>query len=77
MDKVEPEMGDDLPSQYLVDQNDSTVPEVVAGKPQSKRPNLSGIADDIGFAVRLRELLRGRKHWTTSSSTWARNSGQG
>ena len=46
MDRVEPEMGDGLPSWSLVVQRGNTGPGVVAGESQSERRSLSGPADE-------------------------------
>ena len=60
IENVEPEMGDDPPSQYLADQSDSTKPREVGGGHKAKRPNLGGAIDVIRSAVRLRRLVGGR-----------------
>lgn len=51
MDRAEPEMGDGPLSWSLAAQGGSTRLGVAVGEPQSKRPNLSGLANAIGSAV--------------------------
>ena len=54
MERLEPEMGDGLPSRSLVVQGDSTRPRVVAGESHSKRPRLGGLVDEeIVSAIHL------------------------
>ena len=71
------EMGGDSTSWCLADQSDSIGSGVLDREPQSKRRNLSGLADAIGSAIQLHGLVRRRKHWTTQSSTYSRHSEQG
>ena len=54
MDRVEPEMGDGLPSRSLAVQGGSTGPGVAAGESHSASPHQGGPVDeDIVSAVRL------------------------
>ena len=54
VDRVEPEMGDGLPSRSLVVQGGSTRPGVAAGESHSESPRLGGPVDeDIVLAVHL------------------------
>ena len=60
VDRAEPKMSDDPPSQNQANQNDSIEPGVVAGKPQSERPIVGGPTDAIGSAIRLHRFVKGK-----------------
>ena len=54
LDRVEPEMGDGLPSRSLVVQGGNTGPGVAAGESHSESPHQGGPVDeDIVSAIRL------------------------
>ena len=60
VDSVEPETGDEPPSQNQANHSDSTKPGVAAGEPQSEIPNVGGPIDAIGSAVRLYRFFKGK-----------------